>query len=264
MTSIRQTIRSRCVMSTLQTNCLVSILAGVIWGCGGSLSEPPPPPPGTIPAGEAIGSAAIGGRVTFRGTPPERKPVNMTGEPSCARPGHGNLSEEVIVNADGTLRNVFVRVVSGLGDRIFAPPAEPAEMNQVGCVFVPHLLAVQSNQVIEFRSSDEILHNVRAEAKSNRTFNVSMPGRGRTVRRFFSIPEMVTIRCDLHLWMQATIAVSGHPFFDVTGEDGRFDLAGLPAGTYEVEAWHEKYGTARETITLGEGEQGELEFTFGE
>ena len=264
MTSIRETIRRRGVTSILQRACLASLLAGGIWGCGGSLSEPPPPPPGAIPAGEAIGSASIGGRVVFRGTLPERKPVNMTGEPSCARPGHKSLSEAVIVNSDGTLRNVHVRVVSGLGDRVFAPPAEPAGMDQAGCVFVPHLLAVQSNQVIEFKSSDEILHNVRAEAESNRTFNVSMPGRGRAVRRFFSTPEKVTIRCDLHLWMQATIAVSEHPFFDVTGEDGRFDLAGLPAGTYDVEAWHERYGTARETITLGEGEQDELEFTFGE
>lgn len=264
MTSIRETIRRCSVTSILQRVCFASFLAIVIWGCGGSLSEPPPPPPGAIRADEVIGSASVGGQATFRGTPPERKPVNMTGEPSCARPGHKNLSEDVIINSGGTLRNVYVRVASGLGDRVFAPPAEPAKMDQAGCVFIPHLLAVQSDQVIEFKSSDQILHNVRAEAESNRTFNVSMPGRGRAVRRFFSTPEMVTIHCDLHLWMQSTIAVSEHPFFDVTGEDGRFDLTGLPAGTYEVEAWHEKYGTVRETITLGEGEQGELEFTFGE
>ncbi len=227
------------------------------------MSEPPPPPPGAIPAGQSIGSAAIAGRALYSGDPPERRPINMSGESSCVRAGHTALAEDLIVGADGALQNVIVRVVSGLGDRVFAPPAEPARMDQQGCVFVPHVLAAQANQVIEFTSSDPILHNVRAVADKNRTFNVSMSGRGRTIRRYFSEPEFVAIRCDLHLWMKAWIGIVDHPFFAVTGEEGRFDLTGLPAGTYEVEAWHETLGTARRTITLGEGERGEVDFTFG-
>jgi Carboxypeptidase regulatory-like domain len=236
----------------------------LLCGCGGGSSEPPPPPPGAIPAGQAIGTAGISGRVLFNGTPPARKPIKMSGEASCHRPGGAEaLSEEVIVNPDGTLRNVFVHVVSGLGDRVFAPPAEPRVMDQAGCLFVPHILAAQANQVLVFKNSDPAVHNVRAIAKENRTFNISMSGQGRTARRFFAKPELVRIRCDIHAWMGAFIAVDGSPFHAVTGDAGSFSLEGLPPGEYVVEAWHETLGSARQTVTLAEGEHRPIEFAFG-
>jgi len=237
--------------------------AVVLLGCGGGTSEPPPPPPGAIPAGQSIGSAVIAGRVLYRGTPPPRRPVKMS-EAVCRHAGEGALSEDLIVNPDGSLRNVYLHLTSGLGDRVFAPPAQAAEMDQAGCVFVPHLLAVQTNQVILFKNSDPAVHNVRALAEKNRTFNISMSGQGRSVRRFFSQPEIVRVRCDIHAWMQAYIAVDSQPFHAVTGEDGRFALQGLPPGTYDLEAWHEKLGTSRQSITLAEGERRDVEFVFGE
>lgn len=241
----------------------LAFAAILLSGCGGGPSEPPPAPPGAIPAGQAIGGAVISGRVVYHGTPPARRPVKMS-EAACRHEGEEALSEDLIVNPDGSLRNVYVHVTSGLGDRVFAPPANAAEMDQAGCVFVPHLLAVQTNQVIIFKNSDPAVHNVRALAEKNRTFNISMSGRGRSVRRFFSQPEIVRVRCDIHAWMQAYIAVGSHPFQAVTGEDGGFALQGLPAGTYEVEAWHEKLGASRRTVTLAEGERRDIEFAFGE
>ncbi len=186
----------------------------------------------------------------------------MSSEAACHRPGVETLSEDVIVSAGGGLRNVYVHVVSGLGDRTFAPPPSPAVMDQVGCMFVPHVLDVQAGQVITFKSSDPVLHNVRAVARKNRTFNVSMPRKGKTVDRHFSEPEVVAIRCDVHAWMSAYVAVEGHPFHQVTGDDGSFALRGLPAGEYVVEAWHEKLGALRETVTAAEGEMRAIQFRF--
>ncbi len=186
----------------------------------------------------------------------------MTSEAACHHPGAEAMTEEVVVAPDGALRNVFVHVVSGLGDRRFAPPAAAVVMDQAGCLFVPHVLGVQANQVVSFANSDPVLHNVRALAGKNRGFNLAMPGKGRVVRRYFSQPEVVTIRCDLHAWMSASIAVESHPFFQVTGDDGEFRLGGLPAGEYAVEAWHEKLGAQRQTVTLAEGETREVAFTF--
>lgn len=240
---------------------IMGLVAGAL-GCGGSSDEPPPAPRGAIPAGDSIGTSAIAGRVRFLGEPPERKPLNMSGEAACRKPGDIALSEELIVNDNGTVRNAYVRVVSGLGDRVFASPEIELQMDQRGCIFIPHLLAARANQVIVFKSSDTVVHNVRTVAKDNPRFNVSMSGRGRTVRRFFPNPEIVQIRCDIHAWMAAYIAVSDHPFHSVTGEDGAFSIDSLPAGTFEVEVWHERLGTSRRSVTLGEGERGELEFSF--
>ena len=234
---------------------LCAVLLLVLSRCGGGTSEPPPPPPGAIAAGQSIGSAAVHGNVEFRGDPPPRKPINMSGEAACRKGKDGALSEEIIVANDGALRNVHVRVVSGLGDRVFAPPAEAIAMDQRGCVFDPHVLSAQVNQIISFTSSDPVLHNVRAVARKNATFNVSMSGRGRSIRRFFSHPEIVRIRCDIHAWMAAYVVVSEHPFHAVSGNDGAFAIEGLPAGTYEIEAWHEALGTSRQSVTLTDGER---------
>ena len=231
-------------------------------GCAPEPSAPPPPPPGALPAGQAIGSAAIQGRVVFDGPPPARRPIRMSSEAACHKPGSSPLSEDLIVSPSGGLKNAYVHITSGLGDRVFAPPEGPAVMDQSGCLFEPHLLDVQANQLIEFANSDPVVHNVRAAAEKNRSFNVSMPGNGKKVRRFFSEPEVVKIRCDIHAWMSAFVAVESHPFHQVTGEDGSFSLRGLPAGSYEIEVWHERLGTLRQAVEVGEGERREVTFTF--
>lgn len=204
----------------------------------------------------------IRGRVGFEGKPPQRRAITMSSEAACHRARTLTLSEDVVVAPDGALKNVYVHVVSGLGDRVFAAPPAPAVMDQVGCMFVPHVLAVQAGQVVTFQSSDPVLHNVRAAAKKNRAFNVSMPARGRTVSRWFADPEVVPVRCDVHAWMSGYIAVESHPFGRVTGADGTFSLEGLPAGEYEIEAWHEKLGAQRKTIKVSDGQPATVDFTF--
>lgn len=241
--------------------CWVAALA--LQGCGGSGSTPPAPPPGAIAAGQSIGQAVLSGRVVFKGAAPARKPVRMAGEAACHKPGSPDaLSEDLIVGNDGALRNVWVRVVSGLGQRTFAPPAAAVEIDQSGCTFRPHVVAAQANQIVRFKNSDPVVHNVHAVAKENDAFNVSLSGQGRHAERFFGKPEAVRIKCDLHAWMGGYVVVGDSPFQAVTGEDGSFTLPGLPAGTYEIEAWQETLGTARQSVTLAEGERKEIAFTF--
>jgi plastocyanin len=249
---------TRPIAITLCGTSLVVLLAG---GCGGP-DTPPAPPAGAIPAGQSIGSASLGGRVLFAGVPPPRRPIRMSGESVCHHPDSPSYSEDVIVGPEGGLRNAVVHVSSGLGDRVFAPPTEPVVMDQQGCLFIPHVVPAQVNQVVVFKNSDPIAHNVRSVSDRNRPFNLSMSTKGRSVRRHFSEPEFVKIRCDIHAWMNAWVPVVAHPFFAVTGDDGVFRIQGLPAGEYTLEAWHETLGRQSATVVVAEGGESAVSFTF--
>jgi hypothetical protein len=50
--------------------------------------------------------------------------------------------------------------------------------------------------------------------------------------------------------MSAYVAVYTHPFYSVTAKDGKFSIAGLDPGTYEITAWHEKLGTQTASVTV--------------
>jgi hypothetical protein len=100
-------------------------------------------------------------------------------------------------------------------------------------------------------NSDATLHNVNAAPKNNRAFNFGQPASVPAVARTFDKPEvMIPLRCDVHGWMNAYVGVVAHPFFAVTKDDGRFEIKGLPAGTYTIEAWHEQLGTQTQSVTV--------------
>ncbi len=47
-----------------------------------------------------------------------------------------------------------------------------------------------------------------------------------------------------------------------SGANGRVTLAGLPPGTYTIEAWHEKLGTKTQQVIVGAKESKDVVFTF--
>jgi hypothetical protein len=216
----------------------------------------------TLPAG----SSSITGKVLFRGEPPLLQPVRMDADPTCAAL-HATpvLPEEVIIDAGGTLRNVFVYVRSGLERSAFPPPEEAVVLDQKGCRFIPHVFGIRTRQKLRILNGDGTYHNVHALTRNQEGFNLAMPAEGAEVVRSFTRPEvMVKFKCEVHPWMAAYCGVLDHSFFAVTGEGGAFALRGLPAGRYVVEAWHERYGTAERTVELKEGAEAEIVFEFGE
>jgi hypothetical protein len=64
---------------------------------------------------------------------------------------------------------------------------------------------------------------------------------------------MVRLGCDVHPWMTAWVGVVEHPFFAVTDAEGRFEIAGVPAGSYTISAWHERLGTIERKVTVQKG-----------
>lgn len=230
--------------------------------CGSGASGPPPPPPGATAPGAVIGTASIVGRVVLAGSPPPRETLKISDAGCHHEQGVETFTETVVANSDGTLRNVLVHVKSGLGSRIFAPPA-PAILDQKGCIYIPHVIGVQVNQLVTFLNSDPTLHNVHSVSKVNRPFNFGMGVQGQRVSRFFSQPEILKMKCDVHSWMSSYIGVFENPFYSVTGDGGRFELRGLPAGTYEIEAWQETYGVQSQSVSVRDGESRSIEFRLG-
>ena len=118
------------------------------------------------------------------------------------------------------------------------------------------------NQPLEIVNSDDTLHNVHALSVNNPQFNLGMPIKGMKMKKTFTKPEvMVKIKCEVHPWMSAYAGVVDNPFYGVTGEDGSAQIKDLPAGEYTIEAWHEKYGTQTQKITVTDKDQ-EVTFPF--
>jgi hypothetical protein len=118
-------------------------------------------------------------------------------------------------------------------------------------------------QPLEITNSDPTLHNIHATPKINTEFNTGQPIEGMKTTHTFDRPEvMVPFKCDVHGWMNAYVGVLEHPYFAVTGTDGKFSLETLPAGTYTIEAWHERLGAQQQMVTIGEKETKDIAFTF--
>ena len=171
----------------------------------------------------------------------------------------------ITVNPDSTLKDVFVYVKQGLEGKSFPAPATPVRLDQAGCRYHPHIFGIQVGQPLEIVNSDATDHNINAVSVAKRTlFNVSqgMAGPKTLTKDFKKAEVMVKFKCNVHPWMRAYAGVLDHPFFGVSGEDGSFTLSGLPAGTYTLEAWHEKYGTQAQQVTVADGETKTVDFSF--
>jgi plastocyanin len=215
------------------------------------------------PAVDLANAATVTGKITFEGAPPAAKPIDMAEEPTCAaKHPAGAKGEEVVVNENGTLRNVFVYVKEGLGDKKFPASKDPVIIDQDGCVYHPRVAGVQVGQPLMLRNSDGILHNINAKPSKNRGFNVSQPTKMESSRTFTAPEVMVPIACDVHGWMHAYVAVLDHPYFGVSNETGTFSLAQLPPGDYVIEAWHERYGAQTMKVTVAARETKTIEFHF--
>jgi plastocyanin len=243
-------------------------MAVVVVACGGGGDEAASSNEGTQAAATQTsgpqGNASVTGTVSFAGAAPANPAIDMTEEAACKAKHTGAITDPQVVVKDGKVANVFVYVKSGLpAGATYAPPSESAVIDQDGCLYKPRVVGVMAGQNIDIKNSDPVLHNIKAVPKTNRGFNISQPTAGMVSKRKFDQPEqMVPLQCNVHSWMHASVGVMSHPFFATTSDDGKFEIKGLPAGTYEIEAWHEKLGPKTMTVTVGEGESKTADFSY--
>jgi Carboxypeptidase regulatory-like domain len=237
---------------------------------GGDKQDAPAAPASTVAAapaattggGAAKGSASIVGKISFAGTAPEAEKIKVSADPYCQKEHKDGLERKVVDVKDGGVKDVFVYVKSGITGT-YPPPTDAVELDQTGCMYKPHIIALQVGQPLKIKNDDETLHNIHPRPAINSEFNIGQPRKGMESTRTFDKKEvMIPVGCDVHPWMRSYIAVLDHPFFAVTDEDGKYEIKGLPPGDYEVEAVHEKLKSQTGKISVKDGEKATLDLSY--
>lgn len=244
------------------------IMALFVAGCGKksetpSTEETATPQNAPTPIDQStVGS--ISGKVSYAGPKPAPKVIHMDTEPPCVAANTGPVyTQEMEVNSNGMLKDVFVAVTDGLGNQVFAVPATPVVLDQKGCTYHPHVLGLMAGQELQILNSDNTTHNIHPIPKDNPEWNTSMPPKASPLDKRFNRSEMmIPVKCNVHPWMHAYIGVMKSPYFAVTGDDGTFEIKGLPPGDYTITAWQEKLGTQTMKVTVGAKESKTADFTF--
>jgi plastocyanin len=214
----------------------------------------------------AVRASSVTGTVTFDGKAPALAPIGMEAEAICHKKHGGKPmpNEALVLGAGNTMGNIMVYVSKGLPTgKTWPAPSTPVVLDQDGCVYKPHVMGIMVGQTYRILNSDGILHNIHTLPKINPLFNRGQPATVKEMTTTFAKPEgMFQVKCDVHPWMMAYIGVFTHPFFSVTGADGKFTISGLDAGTYELTAWHEKLGPQTASLVVAANETKTQNFKF--
>jgi plastocyanin len=208
-------------------------------------------------------AGTLSGKISFEGTQPQQESIKMDADPICKMQHSADVyAEKLVVNSNGTLKNVLVYVKEGLGDQKYDVPAEPAILDQKGCQYFPHVFGMRVGQTLKIVNDDDTLHNVHGKTRQASLFNLAMPFKGLELEQKIEQADMVKFVCEVHPWMNAYAGVFNHPFFAVSNDQGTFEIKDLPAGNYVIEAWHERCGLQTQNVTVAEGESKALDFSF--
>lgn len=214
------------------------------------------PPTSSLPA-PTFGNASISGQVRFLGTPPELKIIDTS---KCHPDAKPVLEESIVVGANQGLKDVIVYVVDAPASDGSAQPM--LKLDQLNCVYSPHVLPIQVNQKLELVNSDPTFHNTHWVSERNGDSNIGIKAGGAPNVVSFSAPEFVRVRCDVHPWMEAWVGVLNHPFFTSTSRDGTFKIDKVPPGEHKLRAWHPLLGEREATIAVSDAATAEVTIDF--
>lgn len=171
----------------------------------------------------------------------------------------GTISGDVVARTPKMRAGVVVHLDKVAGT--FRPSAKPAEMDQKGMAFSPHVLAVQKGTTVVFRNSDAVRHNVFTPDGDK--YNLGTWGQGETKPHVFATSGVFHQLCNVHPEMSAFIVVLDNPYFAVTDANGKFTIANVPPGTYTLKTWSEKQGETTQQVTVTAGGTASLHIELG-
>ncbi len=217
------------------------------------------------PAAGAAATGQIVGTIKLDGPAPSRRPIDMSKDPGCAQTHSGAAAaENVVVGPNGGLANVVIYISQGLSG---AEPAssQPVKLEQKGCQYIPHVVAVNPGQPMSMVNDDKTIHNVHTDPRAgggNKGWNKSQMSGSPPIDVVWANEEVaIPVKCNIHPWMRAYIVVVKGPH-SVSNESGAFRLDDVPPGNYTLTAWHETYGTLTQKVTVMPGKAANIDFTF--
>lgn len=247
-------------------NRLIPLLAAFALATGCSSKPTPAPQSPAAPAyfhADPATAGSITGTVHFTGPRPAPHAIDMSNDPACVTANKGKVYDDALVlGKSGQLANAVIYIKTGLEGKTFEPPASAVTMDQRGCWFHPRVLALQTGQEVDIVNSDPVTHNIHPMAMVNREWNHTQGPGDPPMQRKFLKPEFIPVKCNIHNWMHASIAVFDTPYFAVSAPDGTFTLPNLPPGTYTLALWHEKLGTQEQQVTISPHTATPVSFTL--
>jgi len=237
--------------------CVTTIVLGVLVAAGHAAAAGP----GSV--------TTITGKIIFKGDLAKHTPVvvDTSKDPKCIQDNKAVRSEKVVFSGSEpplALQNVLVSIKSDFGDRVFPARSTPITLSQRGCRFVPHVLGIMKQQPLRITNDDDTKREVHFLSTINSPQSFTSTGKDDK-----NIPEVrllterpFKIASKTHPWMECYIGVFDHPFHDVTGAGGTYELKGMPPGRHLIEAWHEEFGSLVAEAIVKKGETTTLDFTF--
>lgn len=210
----------------------------------------------------ALNGGTITGIVSFPEEYPERQKITITKDHQVC--GAFQYSEVFVVSEENHgLQNVVITLKNVKSSQKAAAEAT-ATLNQKGCRYIPHVQAVPVGTTLEILNNDGLLHNVHAYFNSlepgNTVFNKAQPKFLKKIKETLDKPGVYYFKCDVHDHMSAYIAVMDHPYYSVSDESGKYTIANVPPGSYQVQAWHEALGILEKEVTVEAGQTVEVDF----
>lgn len=203
----------------------------------------------------------IVGTVKFDGTPPARKPVEISKDRDVC--GAAPIYDEsLIVGTGGGIADAVVSIPD-IVRGVPLTPLKDVKFDQKNCEYTPHVLAFPAGSTVDIINSDGILHSVRTESTRNPALDMAQPPfKHVIVVPPLKYPELIDVSCDAHNWMHAWWFVAGNPYYAVTDASGSFTIKDVPAGIYTLKVWQEKLGTQTRKVTVEPGKTATVYLTM--
>ncbi len=202
---------------------------------------------------KVIDGGTVSGKAVFAGKKvPKDEVLTVTSNKEFC--GEKIAAGKYVINKDKEIKNVVVYLADITSGKDI--PAQPVKVDNVKCAFDPHVSVgfIGKGNMAVNHNSDPMFHNIHAYIRGHTVYNLGVPEQNKEIKRKFNVPGLMSVTCNAHPWMLSYVQIFQHPYAAVTNAKGEYSIPDIPAGTYEVRAWHEGFGDislGKKTISPG-------------